>query len=369
MRWAAALGVLAWAAPCRAQQPAVSGQASAYVTSQPDSAAVSAVGLRYIPDFALQRPLAGGDSLALDLSLDAVATGAFGAGRPSYDAQLKPYRAWLRFATPTFETRIGLQKITFGSATLFRPLMWFDRVDPRDPLGITTGVTGALARYYFAGNANVWAWALGGNTAPKGWESAPTERGTVEAGGRLQLPVPAGEVGATYDHRSADLGALAGGAAPEDRYGLDGKWNVGIGLWGEAALVHERTGAPVPAYQRFWTLGADYTFGIGNGVYVLAEYARLDAPASPLGAGPGAAFSGLLATYPVGVVDKFSAIVYRAWQARQWYRILTWQRTYDAWTLYVLAFWNPAQALGLGTSAPSQAFAGRGVQVMAAFNH
>ncbi len=369
MRWAALLGVLAWAVPCRGQQPALSGQASVFVTSKPDSSLVSAMGLRYIPDVALQRPLAGGDSLALDLSLDAVASGAFGSGRSSYDADLKPYRAWLRFATPTFETRIGLQKIDFGSATLFRPLMWFDRVDPRDPLQITNGVTGALARYTFQNNTNLWGWALVGNTPPKGWETFPTEHGTVEYGGRGQTPVPAGEVGLTYDHRAADLRALAGGYAPEDRYGLDGRWNLGVGLWGEAALVHERTAAPVPAYQRFWTLGADYTIGVGNGIYVLAECARLDAPASPLGAGPGASFSGLLATYPVGVVDKFSAIVYRAWQSRQWYRIVTWQRTYDAWSLYVLAFWNPAQLLGLGTSSPSQAFAGRGVQLMAAFNH
>jgi hypothetical protein len=370
VRWAVALAILCLVARPAWPQAAVSGQASAWATSKPDSSLVSQVGLRYIPDVALRHPLGGGDSLALELSLDAFVTGAFGRGTPSrLDATLKPYRAWLRFATHTFETRIGLQKINFGSATLFRPLMWFDRVDPRDPLQLTNGVTGALARWYFQDNVNVWGWALAGNTLPKGWETVPTERGTVEVGSRVQTPVPAGEVGLTYDRREADLRSLNGGYAPEDRYALDGKWNLGIGLWGEAALVHQRTPAGVAAYQRFWTVGADYTVGVGNGLYLLGEYARLDAPPSPFASGPGTGLSGLLASYPVGILDKVSAIVYRSWQGRQWYRVVTWQRTYDAWALYLLAFWNPAQPLGLGAGQPSQALAGRGVQLMAAFNH
>ena len=371
MKWALALALLGLAArPAWGQQLVVGGQASAWLTSKPDSSLLSGAGLRYIPEASLALPVGGTDSLALDLSADASLARSFGPGAPGgLDATLKPYRAWARFATHRFETRVGLQKINFGSATLFRPLMWFDRVDPRDPLQLTNGVTGALARYYFQNNANVWGWALVGNTPPKGWETFPTERGTVEVGSRVQTPVPAGEVGLTYDRREADLRTLGGGYAPEDRYGLDGKWNLGIGVWGEAALVHQRTPAGVPAYQRFWTVGADYTVGVGNGLYLLGEYARLDAPPSPLASGPGTGLSGLLASYPVGILDKVSAIVYRGWQARQWYRIVTWQRTYDAWTLYLLAFWNPAQPVALGVGQQSEALGGRGVQLMAAFNH
>ena len=368
--FASILVLLGLGARAALPQAVVSGQASAWLTSKPDTAVVSQTGLRYIPDLALRHPLGAGDSLALDLSVDALVTGSFGRGAaPQYDATLKPYRAWLRFATHTFEARVGLQKINFGSATLFRPLMWFDRVDPRDPLQLTNGVTGALARYYFPNNANVWGWALIGNRAAKGWETLPTARGTAEVGGRIQTPVPAGEVGVTYDHRDADLGALpGGGSVPEDRLGLDGKWNLGVGLWGEAAVVRQRT-SPANAYQRFWTLGADYTVGVGNGLYVLAEYSRFDTPVSAFGAGPGVDFSGLLMNYPVGIVDRVSAIVYRNWTADQWYRMLTWQRTYDVWTFYLLAFWNPEQPLGLGARQQTQSFAGRGVQVMVRFNH
>jgi len=55
---------------------------------------------------------------------------------------------WIRLSTKQFELRAGLQKINFGSATLLRPLMWFDKIDPRDPLQLTDGVYALLARYY-----------------------------------------------------------------------------------------------------------------------------------------------------------------------------------------------------------------------------
>lgn len=366
------------ASPAWSQTATLSGQASGFWNVRPDSALVSEVGLRYIPDVALQDPVGKGDSVAVDASLNGflLETLQNGSAAP-LDAWLEAYRAWVRFVTHRFEIRAGLQKITFGSATLFRPLMWFDRVDPRDPLQITDGVTGLLARYYFPNNANVWGWGLYGNTSPTGWESAPTQRGTVDYGGRVQTPVPAGEVAFTYDHRDANLSGLARGAsAPEDRFGIDGKWSVVIGLWGEAALVRDRTNLLLSPYQRFVTAGADYTAPVGSGLYLLTETARFDTPGSPFGSGNGAWFSGLSANYPLGILDRISGIVYANWQSHQWYRILTWQRTYDAWTLYVLAFWNPDQALGLGGAQlaigpqqQSQAFAGRGVQLMAAFNY
>ena len=359
------------AAIAPAQQPAFSGQLSAWLTSKPESALVSQTGLRYLAELALHDSLGGGLATELDLSANAFGTGSFRRGSAArFDATVKPYRAWLRVATPTFEARIGLQKINFGSAMLFRPLMWFDRVDPRDPLQLTDGVTGVLARYTLLNNTNVWGWALAGRAAPKGWETAPTKAGSVEYGGRVQAPVPAGEVGVTYHHREADLRSLLNGTfVPEDRLGLDGKWDLGVGIWGEAALVHQRTDLTASRYRRFWTVGIDYTVRVGNGLYVLAEYSRLEAPASPLGSGTGTGFSGLHLNYPLGILDRVTAVVYRDWRADQWFRILTWQRTYDAWSLYLLAFWNPAKSPGLQAQSQSQAFAGRGLQCLVAFNH
>jgi hypothetical protein len=71
----------------------------------------------------------------------------------------------------------------------------------------------------------------------------------------------------------------------------------------------------------------------------------------------------------VGIVDRVSAIVYRGWQLHEWFRILTWQRSYDAWTFYLLGFWNPSQAPALLPQQQSQSFAGRGLELVVTFNH
>ena len=107
---------------------------------------------------------------------------------------LKAYRLWMSFSTLRFELRAGLQKINFGSASNLRPLMWFDSVDPRDPLQMTDGVWGLLSRYYFPNNANIWFWFLYGNKDRKTWELGGTSRQHPEWGGRLQFPAGEGWV-------------------------------------------------------------------------------------------------------------------------------------------------------------------------------
>lgn len=98
-------------------------------------------------------------------------------------------------------------KINFGSASIFRPLMWFDKIDYRDPLQLTDGVYALLGRYYFSNNANLWLWTLYGNDEPMGWEKTPAVWQIPEFGGRIQQPVPRGEAALSYHHREADFKA------------------------------------------------------------------------------------------------------------------------------------------------------------------
>ena len=90
---------------------------------------------------------------------------------------------------------------------LLRPLNWFDRVDPRDPLQITAGVDAALIRAYFPNDANLWLWAVLAESEPKGWEVAPTVGDSGEFGGRLQWPAGDGEI-AVYLPLSYQIGGL-----------------------------------------------------------------------------------------------------------------------------------------------------------------
>lgn len=140
------------------------------------------------------------------------------------------------------EVRLGLQKINFGSANMLRPLMWFDQLDPRDPLQLTDGVWGLLGRYYFLNNANLWVWGLYGNNQQKMWETGNTYSGFPELGGRFQTPVPRGELAFTYHYRKADLSehSLLSNqptSVGENRVGIDGKWDLGVGLWFEAVWM------------------------------------------------------------------------------------------------------------------------------------
>jgi len=363
--------------PALSQTAELHGQASGWLTANPGTSPEFQSGVRYLPDLLLKQELGGGLDANIELSLNTYAIARFGSGgSPSYDWNARMYRAWGRLSSDRFEMRAGLQKINFGSALLFRPLMWFDRVDARDPLQLTDGVYGVLLRYYFPDNTNVWLWGLLGNAGTKGWELVPTESKTVEYGGRAQSPLWSGEIGLTYHHRRADLGALApvpagrgGAVAPEDRFGIDGKWDVGIGLWCEAVLIRQASVAFPSQYQRQWTVGADYTFGVGNGLYAAAEYFRSDNTEEAFGSGTGRGFSALSLSYPVAIVDQVSAIVYRDWSRGDWYRILTWQRTFDNWNLYLLGFWNPVGIFIGPGQAGNNSFAGKGVEFMVMFNH
>jgi hypothetical protein len=161
-------------------------------------------GGRYIPQ--LNYELRGSDEKLIDFEASANIYGnagfePFTSG--SFNGDVKPYRFWGRYSTSQFEFRVGLQKINFGSATILRPLMWFDQIDPRDPLKLTDGVWGALARYYFLNNSNIWFWGLYGNKNRKGWEILPSQKNIPEFGGRFQAPVPKGEAGLSFHHRTA----------------------------------------------------------------------------------------------------------------------------------------------------------------------
>ena len=359
------------------QTSSFDGQASGWITFTPGNSLVSQTGLRDITDLTLEQKFHDNLSAEMDLSLNDFITEDFSKSqRPEYDGEIKPYRASLRLASDEFELRAGLQKISFGTATLFRPLMWFDKVDPRDPLQLTDGVYGLLARYYFLTNANIWLWGLYGNNDTKGWEIAPTQKKSIEYGGRLQWPLLSGEAGLSYHYREADLSTVTGIPAdtgghsvPENRLGLDGKWDIGIGVWFEAVIIHEQTEIPGMTYQRQWTLGADYTFDIGNGLTALTEYFRDEHPISVFGRAVGLGFSGLSLNYPLGTLDRISAILYRDWTDHDWYRLLTLQRTYDNWIIYLLGFWNPDIIQLYQTQGSSSLFAGTGIQLMIVFNH
>ena len=270
----------------------------------------------------------------------------------------QPYRFWVRYSGPRFEIRVGLQKINFGSATILRPLMWFDRMDYRDPLQLTNGVYGALGRYYFQGNINIWLWILYGENKVKGWEIAPSLAGTPEYGGRLQIPVSKGEMGLSFHHREADFSSFYAYIPhsgpthyPENRIGLDGKWDLGPGLWYEYVIKkNDPDNGVLGEWETYLNLGLDYTFNIGNGLNLTTEFFRYNNMESWQGENKDNNYSALAMNYPFGLLNRISGAVYYNYTNKEWYRFINLERSYDYWSFYLMLFWNPERFYLYNTS-------------------
>jgi len=292
----------------------------------------------------------------------------------SGDANLKPYRFWARYSGEQIELRLGLQKINFGSASMLRPLMWFDQVDPRDPLQLTDGVWALLGRYYFLNNANLWLWVLYPSDKPKTWELIKSNGSFPEFGGRFQQPLKKGEIAISFHQRIADSRENAFELPVfdeilENRLGLDGKWDLGVGLWFEAAYIHKNKDLQLATNQLLANIGADYTFGLGNGLHVMVEQLAVTTGRKRIDLANGFAFSGLTISYPFSMFDNLNAIVYYDWSSSNTYNFISFQHKFNKIDMHLMGWWNPKQYLIPNQTASGNMFAGNGFQLMLVYNH
>ncbi|MFW6100709.1 MAG: hypothetical protein ACOC90_04930 [Bacteroidota bacterium] len=353
----------------------VQGQFSAWSHYNPGNALPVQLGGRYIPRVNYELRWPERHQLDLEASVNLYGTSSWkDFNEAAYDGKVKPYRAWARYSTRQLELRLGLQKINFGSAGMLRPLMWFDRIDPRDPLQLTDGVWGLLGRYYFLNNANIWLWGLYGNNKIKGWELFKTRQDHPEIGGRVQVPIPSGEAAITYHHRVADsrdseLMTPSLSSIPEHRLGLDARVDYVVGLWMEGAWVRKTKNLGLYTHQEMMNVGIDYTFGIGNGLSATLEHLLAAYDTQAFGLENTTSFSALSLSYPVGMFDNLVAIVYRDWTNDQLYNFVNWQRQYDRITLHLMAYWNPDHYNLPARGGAENLLGGRGIQLMLVFNY
>mgnify|MGYP006910061348 CR=1 FL=1 len=330
---------------------------------------------RYIPqlDYGILFPV--DRKLDFEVSADLHGAVAFSFVDTVYrDGSVEPYRIWTRFSSRQWEVRLGLQKINFGSASLLRPLMWFDQIDPRDPLQITSGVWGLLFRYYFKNNANLWFWGLYGNNKSRPWDIGKTYSKYPECGGRLQIPVPKGEIGLSSHFRMADLrdfdNILPGmKEVPESRIGLDAKWDLGAGIWLEGTWINKSKMAGIYTNQEIFNIGVDNTFRIGNGLTMIFEQLLVSNDEHAFGFRNNKWFSALSLSYPLGLSDNLGAIVYFEWENKKSYNFINWNHRFQYFTLYLMGYWNPDEFYLPLQASYSTSYSGPGIQVMLVYNH
>ena len=353
------------------------GQLAAIANYSPQNVMPVLAGVRYIPQIDYKIALDSVRKFDFEASAFVSAT-AFTAFTHPFDSlhtegQWQPYRFWARYSTKQFELRVGLQKIDFGSASLLRPLQWFNQIDPRDPLRLTNGVYGVMGRYYFLNNANLWLWVLYGNEKARGFEVVESNKHRPEMGGRLQYPIPKGEIAVSYHYRTANTSHL--GYVPpydniaENRVGIDAKWNLSMGLWFEATYIHKNKFIDFLTHQTMLNVGADYTFGIGNGLNIVAEHLFTSFDVTPFAFTKTLNLTALTASYPITMFDRLSAISYYNWSAPNIAFFLNYEHQFTKITTYLMPYYSPVSQVGFMQNTLVNQFSGYGIRCMVVYNH
>lgn len=350
------------------------GQASAYTSYSPDNDLYGFIGGRYLPELNYAYNFKNNSMLDVEVAANVYGSALFHPFDSSKtDGDINPYRLWGRYSGKQFEIRVGLQKINFGTAMMLRSLQWFDEIDPRDPLKFTTGVYGGLVRYYFLNNANIWAWGLYGNENPRGFEFLKNNADIPEFGGRIQCPVPKGEIAASYHHRNVNSENVPGFPSydhiPENRFALDGKWDVEVGLWFEAAYISKTKNIGMLTNQSYLTLGTDYTFGLGSGLHVSLEHLVASYDEQAFAFGNTSNISATSIAYPLGFFDNISAMAYYSWKSEDVLFFINYEHQFKKLVGYVMAYYNPDTQSGIGSTQYENSFSGPGVRLMLVYNH
>jgi hypothetical protein len=342
----------------------LTGRLSVWQQQSLDPLASGEAAIRYLPSLEHGWSLTGAHRL--DIQAGANGMIRFPALDRGDERRGDVYRLWLRWTHQLSEVRLGRQKISFGSAHLLRPLMWFDRIDPRDPVAFTEGVDALLIRHTFSNNANVWGWLLYGQGETKGMEIVPTAAGDLEGGGRLQVPAGPGELALSVHHRpvSASPLMLDDDDGYESRMGLDGTWDIELGVWFESAFSRLQAGGET-LDRLYATVGSDYTLAMGNGLHLLTEHMEWRLKSAVLD--ESGRVSLISADYPLGWSDHVYAYAILDWRTEQLYGTLQWQRTGGHWTGTLGLFWTPNTTHTLPVAGTG--ITGSGVQMMLVFHH
>ncbi len=116
-------------------------------------------------------------------------------------------------------------------------------------------------------------------------------------------------------------------------------------------------------------LGADYTFGVGNGLNVVLENLLLKYSEKNLELKAPTDISALNVSYPLGLFDNLSSVVTYNWNAQTATVFINFQHQFPKITTYVMAFYNPENQVGIRQNELVNTFAGPGLRLMLVYNH
>lgn len=115
----------------------------------------------------------------------------------------------------------------------------------------------------------------------------------------------------------------------EEKFGLDGRWDIGPGGWFEGALVYT-----AGRWQGQMMVGTDYTLALGNGLTLLFEHLSTHV------AGVWRNRSVLSLNYLLGLNDNLTQLIFFDWEERKPYIYLAGQHCLDRWRFILTGYFN-----------------------------
>lgn len=297
--------------------------------------------------------------------------GFLGTGKNGIDNNNDIHRLWGRYSSNKIELRYGIQKIAFGPGLILRSLRWFDSLDPKDPTGQTNGVTAVRLKYFDGHGITYW-----------GWWVHPENSKISARGGRIEFPILGlGDLGASYHHRSAypDNKIPSRSGIPlvhptsmEDRYSLDFRADVVVGLWSEILISKSSQDKfVIPFDRKMFMVGGDYTFPIGNGLYFLVEHMIDQVIPKAFLDDMQKEFSAIMVTYPIGVIDNITLITEYDWDGERRFNFVKYSRIYDNFDFNLIIAFNPERDKFSNEELEFSGFTqfGNNIQLTIIFNH
>ena len=297
--------------------------------------------------------------------------GLLGTGENGINSNRAVHRLWGRYSSDNIELRYGLQKIAFGPSLILRPMRWFDSLDEKDPTGQTAGVTAARLKYFGGYGITYWGWLI-----------HPENREISARGGRIEIPIlDFGEIATSYHHRPAYSKnkipprsgiPLVHPASSEDRYSIDIRADVVVGLWSEFLISKSSQDKFVIPFDRsIYMIGGDYTFPIGNGIYFLAEHMIDKVKPKLILDDVETKISAIMVNYPIGVIDNVTYIGEYDWDGERMFNYIKYSRIYDNFDFNLIFAFNPERnefsKEELELSGLTQF--GNNIQLMIIYNH
>ena len=237
------------------------------------------------------------------------------------------YRSWIRFSNDNLDLRIGLQKITFGTASFLRPLAWFDSLDFKFTTGQTDGVESLRLIFSPSNSLAIWLWSIDDNASNNSY------------GARVELSNTIGDWGFTYYQDSGDSFLFS----ENNRLGIDYRYDGNFGFWIEGCYF-DFTNIDDSI---FLTLGFDYTLPISNGLLISAEtmFSEIDL----LNVIEKQTYTVLHLSLPIDHINHLTFFSLRDWKDRDpMSRVdnsnnIRWSTTYDSFNIDYMFTLNPGR--------------------------